>query len=157
MKLAAAEGLLERRAGAPPGIGGWPDVDARRIRYALEVPAGLSLLAFHDPRAEVQGLDRAPRDEWPNVAAVHLSFQIMVGLGTYLAVVALWVGWLAWRKADLAHVTWLMRALAVGTPFGFLAIEAGRGAAQPGRPPWGGYGGMCRGHAAAPKGRGILP
>src|SRR6058998_3520238 len=88
VKLAAAEALFRTRAGAPLTLGGWPDVAARETRFGVEVPYALSLLAFHDPHAVVQGLDQVPESEWPNVPAVHLSFQVMVALGTYLALVA---------------------------------------------------------------------
>ena len=53
-----------------------------RTRFAIEIPHGLSLLAFHDPNAEVKGLDAVPRELWPPVMPVHFGFQIMVGLGT---------------------------------------------------------------------------
>ena len=32
----------------------------RRTRYAIEIPYGLSLLAFHDPQAKVKGLNDFP-------------------------------------------------------------------------------------------------
>src|SRR5207249_957251 len=80
-------------------LGGWPDVARGETRFAITIPYALSLLAFHDPHARVQGLDAVPLDLWPNVRLVHFSFDLMVALGTYLALVALWVGWLAWRRA----------------------------------------------------------
>src|SRR5690242_8037480 len=80
-KLAALEGQFETEPGAPLRIGGWPDVDARRTRFAIEIPRGLSLLAFHDPGATVQGLAEFDRALWPPVLPVHLGFQIMVALG----------------------------------------------------------------------------
>ena len=140
VKLAAAEALFTTRSGAPLTLGGWPDVAARATRFGIEIPYGLSLLAFHDPRAEVKGLDAAPARDWPNVPAVHVSFQLMVALGTYLAAISLWAGWLAWRKRDLAHQPWLMRAIAVATPLGFLAVEAGWMVTELGRQPWVIYG-----------------
>ena len=140
VKLAAAEAVFRTQAEAPLTIGGWPDVDARQTRFAVELPYGLSLLAFHDPHATVQGLDRAPQDEWPNVPAVHLSFQLMIAVGTYLALVALWAGWLAWRGSDLAHHRWLMRAIALSSPLGFVAVEAGWMVTELGRQPWVIYG-----------------
>src|SRR5438874_1680924 len=103
VKLAAAEALFRTQQGAPLSLGGWPDVARREDRFSLEIPRGLSLLAFHDPNARVQGLDAVPQDQWPSVPAVHLSFELMVALGTYLAVVAVWAGWLAWRRRDLAQ------------------------------------------------------
>src|SRR5467141_3172616 len=140
VKLAAAEALFETRAGAPLTLGGGPDVERRQTRLAIDVPYGLSLLAFHDPGAVVKGLDAAPRDEWPNVPAVHLAFQLMVALGTYLALIALWAGWRAWRGADLAHDRWLLRAIALATPMGFIAVEAGWMVTELGRQPWVIYG-----------------
>jgi len=140
VKLAAAEAVFRTQAGAPLTLGGWPDVAARENRFAVEIPSALSLLAFHDPHAVVQGLDRVPESEWPNVPAVHLSFQVMVALGTYLALVALWAAWLSWRRADLAHNRWLMRAIVLATPMGFIAVEAGWMVTELGRQPWVIYG-----------------
>ena len=140
VKLAAAEALFRTQGAAPLTLGGWPDVAARETRFAVEIPYALSLLAFHDPHAVVKGLDLVPESEWPNVPAVHLSFQVMVAVGTYLALVALWTGWLAWRRADLAHNRWLLRAIALATPLGFVAVEAGWMVTELGRQPWAIYG-----------------
>ena len=150
VKLAAAEAVFRTQPGAPLTLGGWPDVAARETRFAVEIPYALSLLAFHDPRAVVQGLDAAPPEDWPNVPAVHLSFQLMVALGTYLALVSLWVGWLAWRRRDLAHDRWLMRAIALATPMGFIAVEAGWMVTELGRQPWVIYGVLRTADAVTP-------
>jgi cytochrome d ubiquinol oxidase subunit I len=138
-KLAALEALFETQRGAPLHIGGWPDVDRRETRWAIGIPRGLSLLAFHSPNAEVRGLDAIPRDEWPPVAIVHVAFQIMVALGTIMAVVSLWSLWRWWRGRSgeaLADDRRLLRALALVTPMGFLAIEAGWTVTEVGRQPW---------------------
>lgn len=140
VKLAAAEALFRSQRGAPLTLGGWPDVARREIRFAIRVPHGLSLLAFHDPDAPVKGLDTVPEDAWPNVPAVHFAFDLMVVLGSYLALVALWAGWLAWRGADLAHQRGLLRAIALATPLGFIAVEAGWMVTELGRQPWVIYG-----------------
>lgn len=135
-KLAAMEALFETRRAAPLLIGGWPDVANRRVRFGLEIPAGLSLLAFHDPGAEVKGLDQVPREDWPNVPVVHLAFQIMVALGSALALVAVWTGWTLFRRRELASHPWLLRAIALSAPMGFIAIEAGWTVTEVGRQPW---------------------
>jgi cytochrome d ubiquinol oxidase subunit I len=149
-KLAAMEAVFHTQAGAPLIIGGIPDVERETTRFAIEIPRGLSLLAFHDPDAVVQGLDRVPRGDWPNVTLVHLSFQVMVALGTYLALVSLWVTWLAWRRRDLASNRWLMRAVALAAPMGFLAVEAGWMVTELGRQPWTIYGVLRTADAVTP-------
>ena len=61
--------------------------DARDSRSKFR--DGLSLLAFHDPNAEVKGLDaRLLATCGRRFAPVHLGFQIMVGLGTAMALVS---------------------------------------------------------------------
>jgi cytochrome d ubiquinol oxidase subunit I len=138
-KLAALEATFETQRGAPLHIGGWPDVEKRETRWAISIPRGLSLLAFHDPNAEVKGLDAFPRDEWPPVVIVHIAFQIMVALGTIMALVSLWALWRWWRGRSidsLADDRTLLRALALVTPMGFLAIEAGWTVTEVGRQPW---------------------
>lgn len=157
VKLAAAEALFRTQQGAPLSLGGWPDVARRENRFALEIPRGLSLLAFHDPNARVQGLDAVPEDQWPSVPAVHLSFELMVALGTYLALVAVWVAWLAWRRRDLAHQRWLMRAIALATPMGFIAVEAGWMVTELGRQPWVIYGVLRTRDAVTPMPGLIVP
>ncbi|HTL96997.1 MAG TPA: cytochrome ubiquinol oxidase subunit I [Gemmatimonadaceae bacterium] len=135
-KLAAMEGQFRTESGAPLRLGGIPDVVAQRTRWAIEIPNGLSLLAFHDPHAVVRGLDAVPRRDWPPVPVVHVAFQIMVGLGTYLALLGVWVAIEASRRRDLAANRWLMRAVAIASPMGFLCIEAGWTVTEVGRQPW---------------------
>jgi cytochrome d ubiquinol oxidase subunit I len=136
IKLAALEGQFVTEKGAPLRIGGIPDASAAKTRFALEIPYGLSLLAFHDPNAEVKGLEAFGRDVWPPVLPVHFGFQLMVGLGTAMALVGVWVAVVAIRKRDIATEQWLLRALAIVTPFGFIATEAGWTVTEVGRQPW---------------------
>jgi len=135
-KLAALEGQFLTQRGAPLRIGGWPDAQAATTRYALEIPHGLSLLAFHEWNAEVKGLTAFPRADWPPVAPVHVSFQVMVALGTAMAMVALWAAWVAWRKREIAEQPWLLLALVLVAPFGFIATEVGWMVTEIGRQPW---------------------
>ena len=135
-KLAAMEGQFTTEHGAPLRIGGWPDQDDGVTRWSLEIPKALSLLAFGDPNAEVQGLDRVPREDWPPVAIVHVAFQVMVALGSYLALVSLWVLW-DWRRArPLEGDRLLLGAIVLGAPMGFVATEAGWVVTEVGRQPW---------------------
>jgi cytochrome d ubiquinol oxidase subunit I len=150
IKLAAMESHFETMAGAPLTIGGIPDPETGQTRYAIKIPYGLSLLAFHDPHAVVRGLNDFPRDEWPNVPIVHTAFQIMVALGTYMALVSLWAGWLALRRRDVTGNRLLLRALALGGPMGFIAIEAGWTVTEVGRQPWTIYGVLRTADAVTP-------
>ena len=149
-KLAAMEAHFETARRAPLVIGGWPDVDARTTRHAIRVPGGLSFLAHHDVNARVTGLEAFPRADWPNVPIVHAAFQLMVALGSYLALVSLWAGWLAVRHRNLSENRWLLRAVALGAPFGFLAIEAGWTVTEVGRQPWIVYGTLRTADAVTP-------
>src|SRR6185503_2335729 len=136
VKLASLEGQFETERGAPLRIGGIPDANAERTRYALELPHMLSLLAFHDPNAEVKGLRDFPRENWPPLLPVHFGFQIMVGLGSAMALVALWAAIVIARRRDVVTRRWLLRAIAIVGPFGFIATEAGWTVTEVGRQPW---------------------
>jgi cytochrome d ubiquinol oxidase subunit I len=136
VKLAALEGQWQTERGAPLRIGGWPDAAREETRWAIEIPYGLSLLAFHDPQAVVQGLEIVPPADRPPVAVVHLAFQVMVALGSAMALVSLWAAWVAWRRRDLLASRTLLKALVLVTPFGFIATEAGWIVTEVGRQPW---------------------
>ncbi|HUR94479.1 MAG TPA: cytochrome ubiquinol oxidase subunit I [Gemmatimonadales bacterium] len=149
-KLAAMEAHFETGTRAPLVLGGWPDMETRETRFALKIPGGLSFLAHHDFNAEVQGLDRTPRADWPHVPIVHTAFQIMVALGTCMALIALWAALLAIRRQDVCSNVWLLRALTVAAPMGFIAIEAGWTVTEVGRQPWIVYGVLRTADAVTP-------
>jgi cytochrome bd ubiquinol oxidase subunit I len=156
-KLAAMEAHFETGRRAPLVIGGWPNMETRETRWAVRIPGGLSFLAQHDINAEVPGLDRVPRADWPHVPIVHLAFEIMVALGTFLALVGLWAGLLALHRRDLCAEPWLLRAVAVAGPMGFVAIEAGWTVTEVGRQPWIVYGVLRTADAVTPMPGLIVP
>ena len=139
VKLAAMEGQFDSEVGAPLRIGGWPDLESEKTPFAVEIPRGLALLAYHDPNALVPGLRSFPREDWPPVHVVHLAFQAMVGLGTAMALVSIWAGCVGVRRRQLRYEPrdrMLLLALIIVAPFGFLATEAGWLVTEVGRQPW---------------------
>lgn len=125
VKLAAMEAHQETQRGAPLHVGG-----------AIAIPRGLSLLAFHDPNAEVRGLSSFPADQRPPVVPVHIAFQVMVLLGGLMAIVCAWAAVVIVRGRAIADRPRLLLALAVLTPGGFIATEAGWTVTEVGRQPW---------------------
>ena len=131
------EGQFRTERGAPLRIGGLPDPEAMETRWAIEIPGGLSFLATHDPRAEVPGLDRVPRSDWPNVELTHFAFQVMVGAGTALMMLAAWFWWSYYRRgAAIFENRGLLLGTALAAPLGFLGLEAGWFVTEVGRQPW---------------------
>jgi cytochrome bd ubiquinol oxidase subunit I len=55
-----------------------------------------------NPETKVVGLEDFPRDQWPNVQLVHLSFDIMVGTGFAMLAVAAWVAWILVADSTVA-------------------------------------------------------
>jgi cytochrome d ubiquinol oxidase subunit I len=132
-KLAAFEAHFKTESHAGLYLGGLPDVEQQKVRWGLAIPGGLSFLAFNDFDAEVTGLDQFPREDWPNVVTTHLCFQIMVGIGTLMAGIALLYFFFLHRPQ---FPEWLLRILCFSVPLGFIAIEAGWMVTELGRQPW---------------------
>ncbi|MGP3961592.1 cytochrome ubiquinol oxidase subunit I [Nonomuraea sp. 3N208] len=138
VKLAAMEGVFETARGVPLHLGGI-EIDGV-MRYALEIPYALSLLAHWDPNAEIRGLNEVPPADRPPVNVVHWAFQIMVGLGFALLVLAVWLA-LSWkRRRDLPGSPWFLRATALSGVAAVVALEAGWVVTEVGRQPWIVYG-----------------
>jgi len=135
-KLAALESQFVTERSAPLRIGGWPVMEARETRFAIEIPGGLSFLAFGDFGAEVKGLDQVPREDWPPVPVVHVAFQVMVGLGVFMAFVSLGVVWRVIRRQPVDGSPLLLRGIVLAGPMGFVATEAGWVVTEVGRQPW---------------------
>jgi cytochrome d ubiquinol oxidase subunit I len=156
-KLAAMEGLFETRRGAPLLVGGIPDEATRTVPGSIAIPKALSLLAFHDPDAEVTGLDRVPRDQWPPLIPVRIAWQIMVALGTLLAGVSALAVWRWLRKIPPERGSWWLLLVACCAPLGFVALEAGWVVTEVGRQPWVIYGVIRTADAVTPMPHLVVP
>jgi cytochrome d ubiquinol oxidase subunit I len=135
-KLAAAEALYHTQKNAPLLLGGIPDDRTGEVHFGVEIPSGLSLLAFHDPGAEVKGLDAFPREDRPPVLATHLAFQVMVGTGSAMALLALVTLLSWWRRWDVFASRKYLWAVVLCGPLGMIALEAGWLVTEFGRQPW---------------------
>src|SRR4029078_5332309 len=125
VKLAAFEGLKKTQRGAP-----------LELLPGVEVPKALSLLAFHDPNARVQGLDSVPPDDRPPVGIVKTSYRAMVGIGTALAALGLWFVWSWGRRRRLPGGVWFPRLVVAAGPLVLGALIAGCITTEVGRQPW---------------------
>jgi cytochrome bd ubiquinol oxidase subunit I len=139
-KLAALEGLYRTESGARVHIGGW--YDGEGIRYGIPLPRLLSLLAFHDPSARVEGLEETPSDERPPVNVVRFAFQTMVGIGFLLAGIAAVYLFVWLRRRRLPDSRWFYRAVVAAGPLSVVALVAGWVTTEVGRQPWVVYGHM---------------
>jgi cytochrome d ubiquinol oxidase subunit I len=143
IKLAAIEGLPTTTRGASEHLLGW--YDGSGVRYGIEIPKLLSLLAFHEPNATVTGLDVVPPQNRPSkrlINVVRFAFQTMVGIGTLLALlgvvfVAVWL-----RKRRLPRSVWFYRSVVLAGPLSLVALICGWVTTEVGRQPWIVYGVM---------------
>ncbi|SMF22490.1 cytochrome ubiquinol oxidase subunit I [Pseudobacteriovorax antillogorgiicola] len=150
LKLAAMEAHFKTESGASLVIGGIPDIETQEVNFAIKIPYLLSILAFGDPNATVKGLEDFPREEWPPVLLTHISFQVMVGIGSFMMVLALVIVFVRWKKPHLLFHRRLLQILGLTTPLGFIAIEAGWFVTELGRQPWIIYGIMKTKDAVTP-------
>jgi cytochrome bd ubiquinol oxidase subunit I len=137
-KLAALEGLGPTTKGAGAHALGWyEDGD---VRYGIEIPKLLSLLAKHDPNATLQGLEEVPKRDRPPVNVVRVAFQAMVGIGTLLAAlgVAHLVTW--FRRRRFIESRWFLWGVVAAGPLAVVALIAGWVTTEVGRQPWVVYG-----------------
>ena len=133
-KLAALEGLAHTEKGAPEHILGW--YTDGEVKYGIRIPKLLSLLSYHDPNAEVQGLDAVPADQRPPVNIVRVSFQLMVGAGTFLAALGVLYLFVRMRRRRLPESVWFYRAVVAAGPLALLALICGWVTTEVGRQPW---------------------
>jgi cytochrome d ubiquinol oxidase subunit I len=140
IKLAAIEGLYKTTRGAPEHIlGVYSD---HQVKYGIEIPHLLSLLAFHSWNATVKGLDTVPAYDRPPVNVTRFSFQIMVGIGTLLALLGVVFVAVRIRRRRLPRSRWFYRAVVAAGPAALVAVIAGWVTTEVGRQPWVVYGVM---------------
>ncbi|MDP2599341.1 MAG: cytochrome ubiquinol oxidase subunit I [Deltaproteobacteria bacterium] len=135
IKLAAMEGQFDTTTHAPLRIGGLPDAVEGVTRYAIEIPGMLSWLLYDDAAAVVKGLNDFPRENWPPVAVVHIAFQVMVAMGSFLLLIGLWR--IFGPKNSLFYFLLSLSGVA-----SVIALESGWIVTEVGRQPWIVYGFM---------------
>jgi cytochrome d ubiquinol oxidase subunit I len=135
-KLAAMEAHFKTEANAALIIGGIPDVENKKVDYALKIPGLLSFMVHNDFHTPVKGLDQIPLEDQPPVAITHYAFQIMVAMG--MAMMALGVIYFiaVFKQKQWFDKKWFLRLFILATPIGFIAVEAGWTVTEVGRQPW---------------------
>lgn len=135
LKLAAFEGLFETSRRAPLTIFGVPDLEAREMKAAIKIPAGLSLLVHGDPQRPVPGLDQAPPEEWPPLEWSFFPFHLMFLLGLFFIALT-GLGLILLRAGRLFENAFFLPLAALTWPLPIVANELGWIAAEVGRQPW---------------------
>jgi cytochrome d ubiquinol oxidase subunit I len=135
LKLASMEGLWESTACAPLYLVGWVD-EATQTTTGISIPCLLSVLAYFNPQATVQGINSFAPDPTPPINLVFQVYHFMFGLGTLFMPIGLLAGLLYWRKQRLFTARWMLWILVVTVFFVEAVIIAGWWTAEIGRQPW---------------------
>jgi cytochrome d ubiquinol oxidase subunit I len=141
VKFAAMECVQKTATHVTEYIGGRCTKDG--VKGGIGIPGLDSWLVGFSTDTKVIGLDSVPPDQRPPAnTMLHWAFDIMVGVGTLLLGLGLWLG-VAWlRRRDMPKSRWFLRATAVSGVAAIVALECGWIVTEVGRQPWIVYGVM---------------
>jgi cytochrome bd ubiquinol oxidase subunit I len=151
-KFAAMEVTWLTRSQNPEIVGGIL-TGGGTVQGGLSIPYLDSLLAGFSPNTVVTGLASFPASARPSLvdaSIVHLTFDVMVGLGSLAILLVLWYAWAWVRTRDLPRSRWFFRAASIAGIGAYLAVECGWITTEVGRQPWIVYGLMRVGDAVTP-------
>jgi cytochrome bd ubiquinol oxidase subunit I len=134
-KFAAMECIQETGDHQTEYIGGICTSDG--VKGAIPIPDLDSYLVGFSADTVVTGLNDIPPDERPPAnTLLHLSFDTMVGIGTALLALGVWVAIVWWRRRDIPQTPWFLRAVAISGGAAILALWCGWIVTEVGRQPW---------------------
>jgi cytochrome bd ubiquinol oxidase subunit I len=140
VKFAAIELVPTTSSDVPETLLGHLNADGT-VTGGLPIPGLASWLSNPSTgkATVVQGLDSVPPDDRPTIREtniVHLCWDIMVGFGTLLFLLAVWyaLSWVFRRR--MPQTKWFLRAAAVAGPAAVITLEAGWVVTEVGRQPW---------------------
>ena len=142
MKIATSEALWETTDKAPFSVFSIIDEKRKTNGISLEIPYGLSILAFNDPNATVKGINElqseyeaqyGPGNYTPPVTLMYYSFRIMVYAGSLMLVVMLF-SLLFYKK--WIDKKWYAGLLVLMLPLPYLCNTFGWIFTEVGRQPW---------------------
>jgi cytochrome bd ubiquinol oxidase subunit I len=160
MKIAATEALWNTEQPASFSIfqiGGFSKSD-QTPSFSIEIPGLLSYLATGSFHGKVVGLNQnqaqeaaqhGPGNYMPDIRLAYWAMRVMAYLGGLMLLVALWGGWLLWRK-KLERAKWFQRAAMAAIVAPFLACFGGWILTETGRQPWIVYGLQKTANAVSP-------
>ena len=139
-KFAAIELVPKTSSDVPETLLGHLNDDGT-VSGGIAIPGLASILS--DPSTGtstvIKGLDSFPKSSRPNtreVNAVHLAWDVMVGIGTLLTLLVAWYGAVWLFKRRLSEGKWFLRIAAISGVLSVLAMEAGWVITEVGRQPW---------------------
>jgi cytochrome d ubiquinol oxidase subunit I len=135
VKFAAMELVPHTSRGVTEWIGGiwWHG----QVYFGVGIPKLDSILVGFDPNAEVIGWDSVPPAQRPPLAnLVHLSFDVMVGIGTALMALAAWQAWHWYFHRQLLVTRWFLAPMTLAGVASVVAMECGWVVTEVGRQPW---------------------
>jgi len=141
IKLASMEAVYNTSEDVPLHLMGIPDVPQQGwFTQGLVIPDGLSLLVGFSPNTTVIGLNSVAAQYRPSdadIVIIHVAFDLMVLFGTFMLLVAavFWILFIA-RRGRMPEYGWLLWAIIVCGPMGFLAVIFGWMVTEIGRQPW---------------------
>ncbi|UPM44209.1 cytochrome ubiquinol oxidase subunit I [Halocatena salina] len=140
-KFAAMEAVWETESYVPEYIVAIPTTIDQLLNpwakdlFGIGIPGGASWLASGgNAQATIRGLD-AFSTQAPPVAIVFWAFRIMVALGFWFIVLAIW-GTYRWWRGELFEDDLLHKALMGSSLLGFVTVELGWIVTEVGRQPW---------------------
>ncbi|MGC2655295.1 MAG: cytochrome ubiquinol oxidase subunit I [Mycobacterium sp.] len=135
VKFAAMEYVTTTTRDAPEWVGGI--FISGKIYFGAAIPAFDSILVGFNSHTKVIGWDSVPPSQRPPLdTLIHLSFDLMVGIGFFLLALAAWQGWWWWFHRRLLVSPWFLVPSAVSGVAAVTAMEAGWVVTEVGRQPW---------------------
>jgi cytochrome bd ubiquinol oxidase subunit I len=134
-KFAGMECIQETGGHQTEYVGGICTADG--VKLAIPIPDLDSLLVGFSPDTKVTGLNDIPNDERPPVnTLLHLAFDAMVGIGSALLLLGLWLLYSWWKKRDIPQTPWFLKAVSISGVGAILALWSGWIVTEVGRQPW---------------------
>jgi cytochrome d ubiquinol oxidase subunit I len=137
VKLSAMEGVWQSQSCAPMYFAGWVNEQAQTTTgIKIPVPCLLSILAYFNPQAVVQGLTAFPTDTWSPINLTFQVYHIMIDLGFIFPLIGLVGLFFWWWGRQLYIVRWVLWILVFSIVMTEVATIAGWWTAEVGRQPW---------------------
>jgi cytochrome d ubiquinol oxidase subunit I len=139
LKFAAMELVDRTQTGATEWLGGiyWHG----QVYFGIGIPYLDSILVGFSPNTRVTGWDSAPPDlRAPLTNLIHLSFDLMIAIGSGLVLLGAWQAWVWKRHREIPRTKWFLVPAALAGVASIMAMEAGWIVTEVGRQPWVVYG-----------------